>query len=602
MNGGDLNLACAWALVDELAASGVQHACLSPGSRSTPLALALSRHPGIHLHIQLDERSSAFVALGIARATGRAVAIACTSGTAATELFPAIVEASQARVPVIALTADRPPRLRGTGANQTIDQAELYGRFVRAFVEPPVPVREEDPGAWRRAGRDAIGATHGLPIGPSHVNCPFDEPLLPAFAELPAPSPRHARPSGPKPWEDLAGADDAERVARAISGKRGAIVAGPRAWEDSGDVGALADPLGWPLLAEPLSGLRRSTSLRMGRAPSLSAGQWLVGTDTWAATHRPEVVLQIGAAPTTRAMQGFVASAEQLIVIDVHHLEPDPEHRATLRIHAQPMDVLGMLGSRPIAADGEPFGITVREGDPAPSPDEPERSRIAPAPFGWLTGWAEADRTARTAVERVLDADRQPSGLRTARDVAASIPDGGILLVGNSTPVRDLDVAMVPRDGLTILGNRGASGIDGLVSTALGVAVADRGPTFALLGDLSFVHDVGALVWSARHDPPDLTLVVVRNGGGQIFSLLDQRALREHGDLFFTPHHADLEALVLATGAAHVRVEDANDLPGVVADPAAGIRVVEVVVDADHDRRVRAEVGAVVTAALTRAT
>ena len=184
-------------------------------------------------------------------------------------------------------------------------------------------------------------------------------------------------------------------------------------------------------------------------------------------------------------------------------------------------------------------------------------------------------------------------------ELAASIPDGGILFVGNSTPVRDLDVAMAPREGLTVLGNRGASGIDGLVSTALGIGASDRGPTYALLGDLSFVHDVGALVWSARHDPPDLTLVVVNNGGGQVFSLLDQRDLPEFDELYFTPHHADLGSLARASGAAHVRIEVGNDLEGIIGDPPAGILVVEVVVDPDHDRRVREQVRAAVAAALT---
>ncbi|MGZ8570722.1 MAG: 2-succinyl-5-enolpyruvyl-6-hydroxy-3-cyclohexene-1-carboxylic-acid synthase, partial [Actinomycetota bacterium] len=478
MNVGDLNLACAWALVDELAAGGVQDACLSPGSRSTPLALALSRHPGIRLHVLLDERSSGFVAIGIARASRRAVAVACTSGTAASELLPAIVEASQARVPLIVLTADRPPRVRGTGANQTIDQIDLYGRYARTFVEPPLPVNDDDVDAWRRSANDAIRATHGLPIGPSHVNCPFDEPLHPGSGELPPPSRRHRRPSGPEPWEDLAGPEDIERIARAISGRRGAIVAGPRAWEDSGHVASLAEGLGWPIFAEPLSGLRRPGG-------TLSAGQAIIGVDTWTRSHRPEVILQIGAAPTTRAMQGFVASTEQLVVVDVHHLEPDPEHRAAVRVRAQPGDAIRALLGRPTAGDGEPFGVSIREGDAAPSPEVLESSRIAPAPFGWVMDWEDADRAARSASDGVLDADPAPSGLQVARDVAASIPDGGILFVGNSTPVRDLDVAMAPREGLTVLGNRGASGIDGLVSTALGIGASDRGPTYALLGDLS---------------------------------------------------------------------------------------------------------------------
>ena len=569
MNRGDLNLACAWALVDELVRAGVRHACLSPGSRSTALVLALARHPGIELHIHLDERSSGFIALGIAKALGRPVAVACTSGTAAAELFPAVVEASQAGMPLLVLTADRPPRLRGTGANQTIDQVELYGRYARGYFEPPVPVTDEDIEAWGAAGREAVAAAASLPIGPAHVNCPVDEPLTPGEVELPQPGARRQRPPGPKPWEDLATPDDVERVAGAISGRRGVIVAGPRSWEDSGDVGVLADRLGWPLLAEPLSGLRRlDEGLRAGQP--LRAGQALLTAEGWLDARRPEVVLQVGAAPTTRATQDLVGSGQKLIVIDIHHLEPDPEGRATIRLHVQPGDVVNALG------------------------------HLAPAPFGWRTEWEVADEAARIALDDVLDAEAAPNGLRTARDVAAAIPESGILLVGNSLPVRDLDLSMAPRDGLRVLGNRGASGIDGLISTSVGIATARRGPTYALLGDLSFLHDLGALAWSARHEPPDITLVVVNNGGGQVFSLLPQRELPEHERLFVTPHHADLEALTRASGAAYVRVEAADDLVATVAEPPAGIRVVEVVVDADHDRRVRDDMRAAVGEALAR--
>ena len=196
MDTGDISLACATALFDELAAHGLRHACVSPGSRSTPLALALDRHAEITVHVHLDERSSAFFALGLAKALRRPVAVACTSGTAAAELFPAVVEASQARVPLYLLTADRPPRLRGTGANQTIDQVRLFGEYAGAYLDPPVPASPDDALEWRRIGRDAVAACGGPQPGPVHINCSFDEPLVPtgALVEVPArePGPRAA--------------------------------------------------------------------------------------------------------------------------------------------------------------------------------------------------------------------------------------------------------------------------------------------------------------------------------------------------------------------------------------------------------------------------
>ena len=225
MDVADLNLACAWALVDGLVAGGVRHECLSPGSRSTPLALALSRHPDVDLHVHLDERSSAFFATGIARATGRPVALACTSGTAAAEFLPAVVEASQSRLPLVVLTADRPPRLRGTGANQTIDQVGLYGSYARETLDLPVPEAAGQEAWWRQAAREALEAAHGDPVGPVHVNCPFEEPLSPSpDARLPAPTGETIDlPAGP---EAELTAEEADRLMQLVSGARGAVVIG----------------------------------------------------------------------------------------------------------------------------------------------------------------------------------------------------------------------------------------------------------------------------------------------------------------------------------------------------------------------------------------
>ena len=564
---GDVSLACATALIDELVAGGMRHACVSPGSRSTPLALALERHAGVTVHVHLDERSSAFFALGLAKALRRPVAVGCTSGTAAAELFPAVVEAAQARVPLYLLTADRPPRLRGTGANQTIDQVRLFGTYSRAYLDPPVPSSAADALEWRRIGRDAVAACGGPQPGPVHINCSFEEPLVPAGDVVEVAERDLARVAradrNPEPL-----AADVDRAARELSGARGVVVAGSNWWVAPREVAQLAQHLGWPLLAEPTSGLRQP-----GWA-ALAAGQSLIASTAFMDGHRPEVVLQIGATPTTRASQAFVASTERLLVVDVFHPDPDPERRSNWRLAANPDRLAtGLL-------DGT--------------------QRIEPAPDGWLASWQDADKQARRAMDDVLDATDEPTELRLARDLAAAVPDDGTLFVGNSTPIRDLDVAMALRDGLQVLANRGASGIDGLVSTALGVATAGTGPTLSLIGDLSLLYDAGALLWNGQRLPSDLVIVVPNNRGGAIFGSLDQRDLPERDRLFVTPQDVDLAALSAAAGVVHTRVEWMSALDGAVREAytAGGIRVIEVPAPAARSSQQRIDVRTAVDAAL----
>lgn len=592
MSQGDRSLACASALVDELVAAGVRHACLSPGSRSTPIALALARHPGVELHVHLDERSSAFVAIGIAKATGKPAIVATTSGTAVAELFPAVVESSQARVPLVLLTADRPPRLRGTGANQTIVQPGIFGGYVRVTLDLPVPTTDGQEAWWRQAAREALEAMLDGPVGPVHLNCPFEEPLTPTGnVEVP-------RDGSLPPFEASASSEEArltseetERLAELVSGTRGAVVVG-------GLPPSLVTPLitwsgllGWPVLAEPISNARLPDE-------ALAAGQAVIGS-SWARGQRPDVVIQLGAAPTTRATQAFVASAERLVVADRWHLDPDPDRHAWWRLAVDPQTLTEALVEHPVVQRG---GIALTGRRPADEVERPWTGRIETAPDDWTAGWRAFDQLARSTLDGMLDGWEEPFEPRIARDVAAWVADGGRLLVGNSTPVRDLDLAMAPRRGLTVLANRGASGIDGLVSTAVGVAAArPHRPTVALVGDLSLVHDAGALLWNAAGDV-HLTIVVVNNGGGQVFSLLPQRELPEHRRLFVTPYAVDLGALCLAAGAGHERVDRASDLVPALdrAAGAGGLRVVEVTVDPDLGLRRRAELRDTVDRALAR--
>jgi 2-succinyl-5-enolpyruvyl-6-hydroxy-3-cyclohexene-1-carboxylate synthase len=595
MSLGDVSLASASVVVDELVGAGVRHACISPGSRSTPIALALERHPDITTHIHLDERSSAFFALGVSRATRAPVVVATTSGTAAAELLPAVVEAFYSRAPLILVTADRPPRLRGTGANQTIDQVELYGSHA-VFVELPLPSEPVPAARLRTIVGDAL-LRGSFPHVPVHLNMPFDEPLMPQGDQVPLvealPEERRREVGA-----SVRPTEQADALAAEISDRRGVVLLGRtiEGWIDDQMYDVLKSP-GWPVLAEPVSN---------GRLPgdAFAAGQALIGSGDWLAAHAPEVVLQIGTLPTTRATQGLVAGAERLVVIDGHFPEPDPEGRAVLRIRENPIPVFDELSLRPFAGKhATALGWVAYQGQAPPAFEGMMARRVGPAPAEWLATWQAADAVARRAMDAVLDSTDEPTELRLARDLAAWIPSGGSLFVGNSMPVRDLDYAMAPREGLRVLANRGASGIDGLISTALGIATVNEGPAAALIGDLSFLHDAGALLWNGRNRA-DLTLVIANNAGGTIFSFLPQRELPEFEKLFATPQGIEIEMVCEAAGVRYTRVDDMGVLQGALDSAAAsgGINVVEVIVDPDRNLAQHREVQAAVDAALRELT
>jgi 2-succinyl-5-enolpyruvyl-6-hydroxy-3-cyclohexene-1-carboxylate synthase len=550
------------ALVDGLVAAGVRHACVSPGSRSTPLALALARHRAVRVSVHLDERSSGFFALGLAKATGMPVVVACTSGTAAANLFPAVVEASMARVPLVLLTADRPPELRGVGANQTIDQTELYGRYVRWFADAPVPGDAPSAPAWRARGVDAGAAAVAHPRGPAHVNLPFREPLVPTSREVAGACEVPATRVTSSAVRDRYGSDErsiSEFVEELAGAARGLVYAGGLR-SGGEEVVVLADRLGWPLVAEPHSGARRGSAL--------AAGALLLAADRFIDHHVPDVVLQVGAAPTSRPGLALIGRTPRLLIVDPDDAVADPLRKAARRV----------------VVDGARLLESITDDDARPR--------------AWSADWRAASERARAAVDALLDGWDEPFEGRLARDVADAVPDGSVLCLGSSLPIRDADAFMQPREGVRILANRGASGIDGFLSTTLGVA-ASGAPTTALMGDLTLLHDVGALVWSARRGV-DAVIVVPNNGSGAIFSLLEQRELPELEELFTTPHRADLAAIARAAGAGHVRIENAGGVVAAVheAHRSDGVRVVEVVIDAERDRVRREEIRLAVIEAL----
>jgi len=411
---GDVALACARAFVGELERSGLTDACLSPGSRSTPIALALARNERIRVHVHLDERASAFFALGLAKASNRPVVVACTSGTAAANLFPAVVEASMARVPLILLTADRPPELRGVGANQTIDQLELFGRYVRSSTDAPLPAQGPDAmRTWVILGHETY--RRACRPGPVHVNLPYREPLVPAGDHVSLGSVATAFAGVSLGEGPTAGEEDVERFVDAVAGvERGLVYLGGLRTA-SPLILDVAGRLGWPVIAEPTSGLRVPGTMR--------APLFLLSNEGFLEAHQPDLVVQFGAAPTSRVALGLVGAARRLLVVDPDDLVADPHRRAERRfaVHA------GQLA----------YGANARlPGD---------------AGGAWLEAWLAADERARDAVDATIDAWDEPYEGRIARDVAASSPDGGVLVVGSSMPVRDLDAYMRPRQGLRVL-------------------------------------------------------------------------------------------------------------------------------------------------------
>jgi 2-succinyl-5-enolpyruvyl-6-hydroxy-3-cyclohexene-1-carboxylate synthase len=551
------------AFVDELARAGVRHVCIAPGSRSTPLAAMIAEHPSLRTWMHLDERSAAFFALGMARALGEPVALLCTSGSAAANFLPAVVEASSACIPLLVLTADRPPELRDIGSAQTIDQNRLYGAHAKWFVEVALPEATPDLLRYVRtlAGR-AAALARATPAGPVHLNFPFREPLVPVPMAEPAdlsPADKLAwrgRPDG-APWVAVTDAsmrldDEVVRrlAAQLVQAKWPLLVCGPQYDEElPARLAALAQWIGAPLLADPLSQLRWGPHDRSAVIDRYDAA---LRHDATAASLAPDLVLRIGAAPTSKPLLQFLQrhGTATSIVVDASRW-PDPTLLAAEMVHADPSVVCLQL-LQALAAGGAP----ARDG-------------------AWLGSWRRVnDATAAALAHCTASFDEPFEGCALA-DVAAALPAGGTLFVSSSMPVRDLD-AFAAGDGrtLSVLANRGANGIDGVVSTALGVAAAARetgdGPLVLAIGDVAFYHDMNGLLAAKLHEL-DATVVLLNNDGGGIFSFLPQAAQPAHFEqLFGTPHGLDFAPVAALYGARYTRAEDMAGLRTAVAAGVSG--------------------------------
>src|SRR5436190_7987551 len=542
----DATTAFARTLVDEWVRNGITHACLAPGSRSAPLALALAGDERIRLHVHLDERSASFFALGIGKATGHPAVVLCTSGTAAANFHPAVLEADESRVPLVVCTADRPPELRDTGAGQTVDQVKLFGGAVRWFHDAGVPDDHAGAGAqWRSMAARAVAASLGPPAGPVHLNLPFREPLIPTGAPLvDAPGRSHGRPwtarapgtRAPSPPALDALADLVRRT------PRGLLVAGWGAGARPETVLEFATTTGWPVLADPISNLRVPGTV--------STYDPMLRSAEFARAHRPDVVLRIGGPLSNKITMQWLAAEIGQVLADADGAWPDPQHAISSRVLADAEPLLGSLTSKV----GDDMVIEI----------------------AWRDAWRAADASARAALDDLVDSWDDPFEGRIARDVVAAVPDGSTLVVASSMPVRDVESFAMPRDGVRLCANRGVNGIDGFVSTAIGVAAASDEPVVALLGDLCFLHDSNGLL-GATELGADVTFVVVDNDGGGIFSFLPQAELPDHFDtLFGTPHALDLGAVARVHGIPVTEATCAREVPEATktAVAAGGVHLV----------------------------
>jgi 2-succinyl-5-enolpyruvyl-6-hydroxy-3-cyclohexene-1-carboxylate synthase len=531
------------AFCDELARCGLEHACTSPGSRNTPILLSLVREPRIACWSHIDERCAGFFAVGAAKAAGRPVAITCTSGTAAANYAPAVIEAFHARVPLIVLTADRPPELREVGAGQAIDQVKLYGDAVKWFVEVGVDRATVVALRWiRQLACRAYGTALGGRPGPVHLNFPLREPLI-LDGPLPG-DPVPGRRNG-RPWTIVAAAPPGPAPVRRELPARGIVVAG-RDERDAGlgeAVARFAQAAGYPLFADPLSGARRGPA-------AITAYDLLLRDPAFTAGLVPDLVIRVGDLPTSKPLRTWLADLDgvEQVALDPEAAWPDPAAAVSEMLSADPGATLG-----------------------AWAPPEP----LDPA---WLQAWREADAAAAAAARRELG--DQLSEPRVAGLLGERLPPDATLVVASSMPIRDVELCLGAGDDLPrVLSNRGANGIDGTVSTAFGVAAGSSGPVVLLIGDVALAHDVGGLL-AARRLGLELTIVLLNNDGGGIFHFLpvsgETDGFEQH---VATPHGLEFERAAALYGLGFEQVATVAELESALASDAGRSRIIEVRTD-----------------------
>lgn len=551
-------------IVDELVRNGVRHVVVCPGSRNAALAMALHQAADagrLTMHVRIDERSAGFLALGLAKAGGRPVAVACTSGTAAANLHPAVLEAYHSGVGILVLTADRPPELHGTGANQTIDQRGLFGSAAVPVEFPVAERREGQNQVWRGLVCRAVAqAETGRPV---QVNMPFREPLVPTF-EPRWPEPMDGRPNGLRWTTSAAPVTMAGSRVDFRLPARTLMVVGSGRDDRAGAAAAVAASAGWPAIAEP-SG---QVAALAGGANVLRCGALLLAAGDLPEALRPEAVVVVGRPTLSRGVRGLMGRAPVYGIGD-HPQWTDPQYVAT--------HVRGWL-------------------------DLDDMSHVDPMDPEWLSAWRHADNNATNAVEKLLAEQEWPTGLGVAAEVMESLPTGASLFLGSSNPIRDVDLVGEPRSDVVVHANRGVAGIDGNVATSVGMALSSGRPAYALIGDLTLLHDLNGLLIGPPEQRPDLTIVVHNDDGGGIFTLLEQGAAEYQPSferIFGTPHNADIEALCRGYRVEHTLAKTRDDLRAAL-QPGPGLKVVEVRSDRSLLRDLHARLRAAVAEAALR--
>jgi 2-succinyl-5-enolpyruvyl-6-hydroxy-3-cyclohexene-1-carboxylate synthase len=555
-------------VVDELARNGVRHVVLCPGSRNAPLSFALYEAAvagRVELHVRIDERSAGFLALGLSKGMGSGglrrkggiAAVVCTSGTAVANLHPAVLEAYHSGVPMVVLTADRPPELVGSGANQTTAQHGVFGTLVPTVDFPVAEQRTGQNAVWRGV------VCRSIPVGgPTHLNVPFREPLVPS-GDLEWPEPLDGR-ADDAPWTTVSEAVTTRSGATEIAhlGPRTLVVVGEADWHHACSTAEVAAKAGWPVIAEPVGGSPAAAS----GAVVIANGSLVLSAGSLPDRLAPDSVLVVGRPTLSRGVQRLLRETPVVHVVSDSAQWTDPQYLATT--------VSGPLDA----------GLSTPVGDSQ-----------------WLAEWQAVDSVVRSTVADLLGAEPWPTGLLAARELVDALPEYSTLFLGSSNPIRDVDLVAARRGDVEVFANRGLAGIDGTVSTAMGVVLgAEATHGYALLGDLTFLHDINGLLLGPADRRPDLTVVVVNDDGGGIFSLLEQGSA-EHADsferIFGTPHGADLAALCAGYHVRHRVVGSVEEFREALR-PEPGVRVLEVRADRaglrDLHARLRAAVSAVV--------
>ena len=554
-------------LVDEWLLCGVRHAVVSPGSRSTPMALAISNRPEIELHVFHDERSASFAALGIAKASGVPAILLCTSGTAAVEFHPAVVEANHAEVPMLVCTADRPPELQGVGASQTINQQGLYGDAVRKFINADV-ADDSQSESWRTLAHDmfsvALGAGHTQSFGPVHLNLQFREPLVGVATGLPRRD-EHRSETIMKTFAEVS-SRQRRKLLDLLGNKRGLIIAGPETYRLS-SVLQLAERLGWPIFADPRSVARVKDNF------VIAAFDSILRNLQFAQNHQPEVVLRLGTPPVSKVTNTWLAAsvATQVVLTTTQKLV-DPERRTEMHLV------------------GEIDGLCAEVID----------SLDVNSDDAWISEWSRAEDAAQLAINEALRNEPTLTEPAIARALCSLLPESSHLVVSSSMPIRDVEWFGAPRTGLKVHANRGVNGIDGVVSTAVGVALATKEPTSLLIGDIALLHDTNGLINLASREV-DLRIVVIDNNGGGIFSFLPQASVLDETKfekIFGTPHKVDIPMLAKAH---QISVETISNLDAFAeAITQRGPFLIRVSTDRPENVQVHERINQMVSAALQR--